>query len=121
MDYFEKRKVLLTMVNAIEITDNNFENEIIKSGIPAIVDFWAEWCMPCRTMLPVIDEVANEFIGKIKVGKINIDENISTATDLTVMNIPTLLFFKDGKEVGRVTRVVQKRELIEKISEFFNE
>ena len=109
------------MANVMEVTDNTFEKEVIESGIPAIVDFWAEWCMPCKIMEPVIGEIAKEFEGKIKISKINVDENTETATDLTVMNIPTLIFFKDGREAGRVTGVVSKKELLKKIEELFNE
>lgn len=108
------------MASVIEITDNTFESEIIKSNIPAIVDFWAEWCMPCKAMTPLIDEIAKEFEGMIKVGKINIDENTGIATDLTVMNIPTLVFFKDGKETGRATGVISKKDLVKKVTELFD-
>jgi thioredoxin 1 len=107
------------MAKAVEVTDNTFEKEIVKSDIPAIVDFWAEWCMPCKTMSPIIDEIAKEFDGKVKIGKINVDENTQIATDLTVMNIPTLLFFKGGKEVGRAVGVVSKKDVIRKVSELF--
>ena len=107
------------MANAVEITDKTFEKEIIKSDIPAIVDFWAEWCMPCKAMAPVIDELAKEYEGKVKVAKINIDENSQTATDMTVMNIPTIVFFKNGEQTGRLTGAVSKNDLIKKISELF--
>lgn len=109
------------MANVIEITDSTFENEIRKSNLPAIVDFWAEWCMPCKVVLPVINEIAKEFEGKVKVGKINIDENTQTTTDLTVMNLPTVVFFKGGEEAGRMTGTIQKRDLLKKITELFNE
>ena len=108
------------MVNVMEITDATFESEIVKSDIPAILDFWAEWCVPCKMISPLVDEISKEFEGKIKIGKINVDENIEIATNLGVMNIPTLLFFKDGKEAGRVVGVVSKKELIKKIDEILN-
>lgn len=107
------------MANVIEVTDGTFEKEIIKSALPAIVDFWADWCMPCKTMAPVIDELAEEFDGRIKVSKINVDKNTETATNLAVMNIPTLIFFKDGQEAGRLSGVVSKDALIRKIQEVF--
>ena len=107
------------MGNVIELTDANFENEIIKSNTPAIVDFWAEWCVPCKMMEPVVHEIAKELDGKVKIGKINVDENTKTATDLTVMNIPALLFFKDGHEAGRAVGVVSKKDLLNKIKELF--
>ena len=107
------------MASVVEVTDSTFEAEIIKSDIPAIVDFWAEWCMPCKMMTPVMDEIAKEFDGKIKVTKINVDENNKMAADLTVMNIPTFIFFKDGQQAGRVSGVVSKKDLIKKIEELF--
>ena len=107
------------MGNVVEITDSTFENEIIKSNISAIVYFWAEWCMPCKTMAPIVDEVAKEFDGKVKVAKINIDENNRMATDLTVMNLPTFIFFKDGQQLGRMSGVISKKDMIKKIEELF--
>ena len=109
------------MANVIEVTDDTFEKEVIESGIPVILDFGAEWCMPCKIIEPLIDEIAKEFEGKVKIGKINVDENTGIATDLTVMNIPTLVFFKGGRETGRVIGVVSKRDLLNKIEELFNE
>lgn len=109
------------MGNVVEITDSAFEKEIINSAIPAIVDFWAEWCIPCKAVLSVIDEVAEEFRGKIKVCKINIDDNTRMATDLAVMNLPALVFFKDGEEICRLTGVISKGQLRKRISELLNE
>ncbi|MDD5681260.1 MAG: thioredoxin [Candidatus Omnitrophica bacterium] len=109
------------MKHAIELTEKNFEAEIIKSKIPAIVDFWAEWCMPCKMISPVVDEIAKEFSGKVKIGKVNVDENTELVSDLTVMNIPTLVFFNGGKEVKRVVGVVSKKELLKKMEEVFEE
>jgi thioredoxin 1 len=109
------------MGNVIEITDSAFEKEIINSAIPAIVDFWAEWCVPCKAVSSVIDEVAEEFRGKIKVCKINIDDNMRMATDLAVMNLPALVFFKDGEEISRLTGVISKGQLRKRISELLNE
>ncbi len=105
------------MGKVVEVNDSTFEREIVKSEIPSIVDFWAGWCMPCKIMGPVIDEIAKEFDGRVKVGKINIDENTEMATNLSVMNIPTLVFFKNGQETGRVTGVVSKDSIITKIQE----
>ena len=109
------------MEHVVEITDTNFEEEIIQSKLPVIVDFGAEWCMPCKMMSPVVDEIAEELKGEVKVGKINVDENTKAAVDLSVMNIPVLIFFKDGKETGRVVGVVSKKELLKKVKELFNE
>jgi thioredoxin 1 len=109
------------MKHIIEVTGKNFKEEIAKSKTPAIVDFWAEWCMPCTMISSLVDETAKEFAGKIKIGKVNVDENTELATELTVMNIPTLVFFKDGKEAGRIVGVVSKKELLKKIEEAFGE
>ncbi|MEA3305539.1 MAG: thioredoxin [Candidatus Omnitrophota bacterium] len=109
------------MEDVIEITNANFEEEIIQSELPVIIDFWAEWCAPCKMMLPVVGELAKELKGRVKVSKINVDENTKAAVDLSVMNIPTLIFFKDGKEAGRLVGVVSKREALKKIEELFDE
>ena len=108
------------MANVIQVTDSTFEKEVVRSETPAIVDFWAEWCMPCKALAPVVDELAKELDGKIKFSKIDIDDNTRTATRLEVMSIPTLVFFKGGKEEGRVSGVVSKKDLLKKISELFN-
>jgi thioredoxin 1 len=107
------------MGNVPEIKDDNFKDEILSNKLPAIVDFWAEWCVPCKIVAPVVDEVAKEMAGKVKFGKINVDENTEVATDLAVMNIPTLIFFKNGKEIDRVVGVVTKRDLVKRIKESF--
>lgn len=75
--------------------------------------------MPCKTMAPIVDEIAKEFDGKIKIAKINVEENTKTATDLSVMNIPTFIFFKDGQQIGRLSGVVSKKDLIRKVEELF--
>lgn len=109
------------MKHIIEVTEKNFKEEITKSKTPVIVDFWAEWCMPCKVISPLVDEIAKEFAGKIKIGKVNVDDDAGLATELTVMNIPTLVFFKDGKEAGRIVGVISKKELLKKIEEVFGE
>lgn len=85
----------------LEITDKNFEQEVLKSGLPVLVDFWAPWCQPCLIAGPVIEELAKEYEGKLKVGKLNVDENPQTAAKFGIMSIPTVVLFKDGEEVGR--------------------
>ncbi|MFH0840107.1 MAG: thioredoxin [Candidatus Omnitrophota bacterium] len=104
-----------------DITKDNFDKEVVKAKLPVIIDFWAEWCMPCKMLSPVIDEVAKEFAGKLRIGKINVDEDAELASELMVMNIPTLLFFKDGREVKRAVGVLSKKELLKKIDEAFSE
>ena len=101
--------------NVLKFTDSNFENEVVKSSIPALVDFWAEWCGPCRLMIPILDEMAPLYKGKLKVGKINVDENQDTPTKFGVMNIPTMIFFKNGKETERIVGAMSKNDLQKKL------
>lgn len=102
--------------NVLEATDSNFEELIIKSDQPVLVDFWAEWCGPCRMIAPLIDEVAAEYAGQLKVAKLNVDNNGSTATRFGVRNIPTIILFQTGKEIARIIGVVSKKDLQKKIS-----
>ena len=78
-------------------TDANFDTEVLASDRPVLVDFWAEWCAPCRAMAPVIDQIAKEYDGKVKVAKLNVDENMATSTRYNIRGIPTMLLFKDGQ------------------------
>ena len=95
--------------NIVELNDNNFE-EILKSDKPVVVDFWAEWCSPCQMIAPIIDDLANEYEGKVVIAKCNIDENVKVAQTFSIRNIPTILFFKNGtiadKQVGAVGKNV---------------
>jgi thioredoxin 1 len=94
-----------------EITNTNFDDTVIKSEKPVLVDFWAEWCTPCRMLSPVVDEIAQNYEGKILVGKINIDEQEALAQKFGVMSIPTLILFKDGKAVQKSVGVVGKDKI----------
>ncbi len=85
----------------INLNDENFNKEVLASKVPVLVDFWAPWCVPCQMAGPVIEELAKEYEGEIKVGKLNVDENPQTATKYGVMSIPTVILFKEGKERGR--------------------
>jgi thioredoxin 1 len=94
-----------------EVTDNNFQAEVIESDVPVLVDFWAPWCGPCRAVAPVVEEIANERGDALKVVKLNIDDNQQTAINYNVMSIPTLIVFKHGQEAKRVTGAYPKKRL----------
>jgi thioredoxin 1 len=97
----------------VTITDSNFDNEVLKSSEPVLIDFWATWCGPCRAIAPVVEQLAGEYSGKVKVGKVNIDENPRTPTQYDVRSIPTLLVFKGGKVVGQIVGAVPKPKIEE--------
>ena len=97
-------------------TDGNFDAEALKSEVPVIVDFWAAWCGPCRMIAPIIEELAGEYEGKVKVGKLDVDENQQTAIKYGVRSIPTVLFFKDGKVAETIIGAVPKSMFAEKIT-----
>ncbi len=99
------------MSNALAVTDSNFEAEVLQGDTPVVVDFWAEWCGPCKLIAPVLDELAAEYDGKVKVAKLNVDENPNTSTQFQVRSIPTLLFFKGGKVVDTVIGAQSKNDL----------
>lgn len=95
----------------MEITDQNFA-ELLASGKPLVVDFWAEWCGPCKMMIPIVDELAAEYEGRIIIGKLNVDENPDTCDEFGIMNIPTMLFFRNGQLVHRHVGACPKKELV---------
>ena len=99
----------------IDITDQNFEDEVIKSALPVLVDLWAPWCGPCRIVAPVVDKLAERYEGKFKFCRLNVDENPQTASKYRVMSIPTLMFFKGGEAVDTVIGAVPERALEPKI------
>ena len=103
--------------NTLTFTDANFDTEVISSDVPVLVDFWAEWCGPCRMMGPTIDTVADEFAGKVKVGKVDVDSNVGTAGRFQIRGIPTLLLFKGGQVVGQKVGAVPKGELVTMLNE----
>jgi|SRR5579883_789265 len=97
--------------NTLIFTDGTWENEVLKSDVPVLVDFWAEWCGPCRQMTPTVDAVAADFAGKVKVGKLNVDDNGQTAQRYRVRSIPTFLVFKNGQVVQEKVGSMSKGEL----------
>jgi thioredoxin 1 len=104
----------------IEVTDANFKTEILESTTPVLVDFWAEWCGPCKMIAPVVEQLAAEFSGKLKVGKVDVDSNQQTAMQFGIRSIPTLLIFKNGKVVDQIVGAVPKHALAGKISKHLN-
>jgi thioredoxin 1 len=104
---------------ALEIRDNNF-NDIISSNPVVVIDFWAEWCGPCRMITPVVEEVAEEFKTKAVVGKVNVDDNPQVTMQFGIKNIPTLLFFKNGQLADKHVGVIRKPDLVKKINENLN-
>lgn len=94
----------------LTITDANL-NELLAEGTPLVVDFWAQWCGPCKMMLPIVDELATEYGGKVRIGKLNVDENPETCEKYGIMNIPTMLFFKNGELVDRHVGACRKQDL----------
>ena len=99
------------MSSAMPVTDQNFETEVLQGPVPVVVDFWAEWCGPCKFVAPVLDELAVEYDGRVKVTKLNVDENPSMSARFQVRSIPTILFFKDGEMVDQVIGAASKAYL----------
>jgi thioredoxin 1 len=103
------------MAKAIEVTDSTFEQEVLRSTQPVLVDFWAVWCGPCRAVAPVVEEIAGDFEGRLKVMKLDVDDNPRTAQAYGVQSIPTLLVFKDGKPAERIIGAVPKKAIVDKL------
>jgi len=100
----------------IEFTDSNFKQEVLNSTNPVLIDFWAVWCGPCRLVAPVIEDIAGEYDGKVKVGKLDVDNNPETATKYGIRSIPTMLIFKGGEVVDRIVGAVPKQKITEKLT-----
>lgn len=105
------------LMDVAKYTDDTFESEVINSETPVLVDFWADWCTPCHMLAPTIDELASEYKGKIKVGKLNVDENPQTPGSFGIMSLPTVLIFKEGKPVKNFVGVQGKEEFKKAIDE----
>jgi len=104
----------------LTVTDASFSNDVERSPLPVLVDAWAAWCMPCRTIAPVIEELAAEMTGRVRVAKLNVDENPATASRFDLRSIPTLLIFKDGREVDRIVGVHPKAEIRRRLGQVTN-
>jgi thioredoxin 1 len=100
----------------VELTEANFSQEVLKSDTPVLIDFWAEWCGPCKMIAPVVEELAKEYAGKLKVGKLDVDSHQAVATQYGIRSIPTLLVFKGGKVVDQIVGAVPKKVLADKVS-----
>ena len=109
-------KIIYLQNMSLKFDEKSFNEEVVKSEIPVIVDFWAEWCGPCHIMSPIIDEVAKEFEGKAKIGKVNVDENQIISSKYGIMSIPTILAFKDGKVIGQLVGARPKKDLVDLIN-----
>lgn len=105
---------------AKQFTDSNFDSEVLKSDKPVLVDFWAEWCGPCRMVGPIVEEIARDFDGKISVGKMNVDENMDIPSKYGIRSIPTLMIFKNGELVDKIVGAVPKASILGKLEPHMN-
>jgi len=101
----------------VTLTNDNFVNEVVNSPIPVVVDFWAPWCGPCKALAPIMEQLAAEYDGKLKVGKLDIDENNELAIKFGVRSIPTMLFFKGGQPVDKMVGAVPKAQIIQRLGQ----
>jgi thioredoxin 1 len=104
-------------MSLLHLTDSNFKKEVLESDIPVLVDFWATWCGPCKMIAPVVEELAKEYAGKVKIGKLDVEESPKAASQYGVMSIPTLIFFKSGKVMDQVVGALNRPDLKKKIEE----
>ncbi|MCH2309905.1 MAG: thioredoxin [SAR202 cluster bacterium] len=105
------------MSDPVEITDENFQTEVLNSETPVLVDFWADWCQPCKMIAPVVEQIAEEYDGKVKIGKLDVDTNQQTSQAMGIRGIPALIIFNNGKPVDQIIGVVPKSIIQKKIDE----
>ncbi|WP_019810970.1 thioredoxin [Saccharomonospora halophila] len=105
------------MTDTVQVTDNNFTDEVLGADKPVLVDFWATWCGPCKMVAPVLEEIASEYGDKLRVAKLDVDQNPNTARDYQVMSIPTLILFRDGKAVKQIQGAKPKAALLSDLSD----
>jgi thioredoxin 1 len=103
-----------------ELTDNDFHQEVDKASLPFLVDFWAIWCPPCSMVAPVLEEIAKDYDGRLRIGKINVDNEIKTANEFGIQNIPTMIIFDQGKEVERIIGALPKDQIVKKLDKYIN-
>ncbi|GAB4400815.1 MAG: thioredoxin [Anaerolineales bacterium] len=103
------------MGTVIQLTDANFDKEVVESSLPTLTDFWAAWCGPCKMIAPIVEQLAQEYEGKMKVTKLDVDQNPTVATRFGVMSIPTLILFKNGQPVERIVGYMPKEKLVERL------